>query len=99
MRRDHHTVYFLQKADGGPIKIGHTRRSAKVRRGEAQTDNADELVVVAEAAGVGAEEKALHRHFRAARVRREWFAPTRELMELIDALHEGVRLRDWLEGC
>lgn len=90
------TIYFLRRPDGA-IKIGFTRAptaSARVRT--AQTYHDVELEVLAEAPGSEATDRRLRERFVRFRTRGEWFEPARELMELIHAIHDGVRPDDYL---
>lgn len=90
------TIYFLRRPDGA-IKIGFTAApTAQTRLRAAQTFHDVELEVLAEASGSAVADAALRAHFAASNIRGEWFRPTPELMELIHALHEGVRVEDYL---
>ena len=90
-------LYFLQAGFDGPIKIGLTHRVRR-RRMALQVANATPLTLLVDVPGTAAEERRLHDRFGAARIRGEWFRPTPELLELVEALGEGLRLGDWLEA-
>ncbi len=90
------TIYFLRRPDGA-IKIGFTgAATARSRVRAAQTYHDVELEVLAEGPGSEATDRALRARFAPWQLRGEWFAPTPELMELVHALHDGVRLDDYL---
>lgn len=80
-------VYFVQAADGGPVKIG---RSADplARVASLQTANPDHLRILATMPGGSAVERALHRTFEAHRVRPdgEWFHPAPEVLAFVREL-------------
>jgi hypothetical protein len=90
-------IYFAQEAGAdGAVKIGyvHNPMRLETRVKSLQTGNYRPLTVVAELVhGAYETEKKLHRHFAEARLRGEWFAPTRELNALIDwiQLNEAAR--------
>jgi hypothetical protein len=82
-------VYFIQAADGGPIKIGRsTEMGLTSRLSGIQTGNPRRLVICSYLEGTGALESELHLRFGWAHVRGEWFAPVPELVELAKARHE-----------
>lgn len=73
-------VYFVQGADGGPVKIG--RSASPVDRLSAlQTANPSRLRIVAKMAGGGAVERSMHALFAADRIRPdgEWFRASQAL--------------------
>lgn len=78
-------VYFIQRADGGPIKIGTAERPDR-RLQALQAANPDELVIRAVCLGGRAAEQVLHAHFAESRIRNEWFEPTPELTEVLARL-------------
>lgn len=89
-------IYFLQRAGGGPIKIGHTDRTARDRKNTAQVYSPEDLVVRAECPGTQRTEAAIHARLARSRVRGEWYAPTREVLELVEAVADGLRVEDLL---
>lgn len=90
-------VYLLQAQDpSDPIKIGFTTRRAADRARAAQTYCSTPVRVLAEAPGTLDDERRLHAHFAASRVRGEWFAATEELRDLAVFLAEGGMLESFL---
>src|SRR5438067_407003 len=94
-------VYFIQSKNGGPIKIGLSRRPVK-RLKSLQIGRHDELQIVAQAQGTLADERGLHSKFAKYRLQGEWFEPCEELMALIDELNrsrpELQCLPGWAKG-
>lgn len=66
------SVYFVQRADGGPIKIGCTA-FLDARLSQLATIHKARIVLLASAPGSFREEGRLHRQFADYRVEREWF--------------------------
>lgn len=78
-------VYFIQGIDGGPIKIGMTT-DLKRRLYDFQHGSPVKLVVLAVLKGGGEmREASIHRRFQRSRLHGEWFEPTSELLDLIEA--------------
>lgn len=71
-------VYFIQRASGGPVKIGKADRPDR-RLSMLQAANPDELVIRAVCLGGHAAERVLHDHFRESLVRNEWFDVSPEM--------------------
>jgi hypothetical protein len=100
-------VYFVQRGNDGPIKIGVTGGQIWGRLRNLQSKNAEPLRLLGFVPAHLWGEKLLHGRFAAARVEGEWFAPVTELLQFIatHALHfeprpEGRRGRpapDWRE--
>lgn len=100
-------IYFIQAGDGGPVKIGFCRTRAGVRRRLKgfQTSHAQELYLLGVHPGDLDDEQALHRAFRAAHIRGEWFRPTTDVLfaaesqmfvvNLLDAEQSQDRWRRW----
>lgn len=82
------TIYFMQSASGGPIKIGITSDVEKRRKA---LELHEDMIVLATKSGNIKEERALHRQFAHLRVRREWFEPAPELLTYIDELSTNGR--------
>jgi hypothetical protein len=59
--------------------------SFKSRLNSIQSSNVEILKVVATMPGGLAEERSLHARFQSTRIRGEWFGPSPELLELIEA--------------
>lgn len=101
VRKHRGSVYFIQEGGhGGPIKIGHTSRKCEERKIAAQVGNPRRLELLADASGSQDDESTLHRYFseKGAWIRGEWFAPVPELLDLIEALNDGISLESWLTG-
>jgi len=95
------SIYFIQEGGaGGLIKIGHTSRKCEERKIAIQIGNPRRLELLVDTSGSQDDESTLHRYFseHGAWVRGEWFCPTVALLELIEALNEGVSLESWLSG-
>jgi hypothetical protein len=79
-------IYFAQRSDDGPIKIGCSEL-VKFRRRQISIDQKCEVIILAVMDGDFRFEKVLHRRFRHLRARvgnqREWFFPDPELMDFI----------------
>ena len=74
-------IYFIQSRDGGPIKIGLSRRPVK-RLKSLQIGRHDELQIIAQAHGTLGDEQKLHSRFARYRLHGEWFEPCEELMAM-----------------
>jgi len=83
------TVYFMQGAGGGCIKIGFTGGHPEQRRRDLQTGSPTELKIIHYVKGSRTDEAWAHHHFRNSHSHGEWFWPSRDLMEFIDS---GVTL-------
>lgn len=78
-------VYFIQRASGGPIKIGKADRPDR-RLTALQVANPDELKLLAVCLGGRSGERAFHEMFSESRIRNEWFEPTPRLLAVIARL-------------
>jgi hypothetical protein len=78
-------VYFVQAGDGGPIKIGTSKRP-NARLASLRTSHAAELRVLAIVPGTARFEAWIHRLFASDRQRGEWFAPSERLCIFIAGL-------------
>lgn len=78
-------IYFIQKTEGGPVKIG-TSANPTQRLVAMQRVNPDPLCLRAVALGSHAAEKRLHQKFDHLHVRDEWFKVTCEIEELLSKL-------------
>jgi len=74
------SVYFLQAAEEGLIKIGFTTGRPSWRMTHIQTKERQKLTLLASMRGTREDEEALHARFANSRVRGEWFEPTDELV-------------------
>lgn len=76
-------VYFIQRGEGGPIKIGAASNPA-ARLSTLQTGSPEPLRLLAATPGSLDDEAALHERFASARLSGEWFEPTADLIALIE---------------
>jgi hypothetical protein len=77
-------IYFIEADGVGHIKIGFTDGDdAAVRMAQLQTGSPVLLRLLGTIPGTLEDENALHRRFAHAKVCREWFKPTPELVALI----------------
>lgn len=81
-------VYFIQNATTGAIKIGTAadpigRLSTLQTLSRAAGSDA-ELLLIGITTGGMETERALHQRFAATRIRGEWFAPSLELLSVIE---------------
>lgn len=83
--KNEHQIYFVQRVDGGPIKIGFSRDVAG-RVAALQTSVARELHVLATVPGDRALELEVHRRLSACRVRGEWFEDCDAVRRMIERL-------------
>lgn len=74
-------MYFIQRGEHGPIKIGvSTDVTGRLR--SLQVGFLDPLVLLGTLPGGADLEQALHDRFRDQRVEGEWFRPSPELLRL-----------------
>ena len=76
------SVYFVQRAEGGPIKIGCSAY-LNSRLSQLAVTIKSKLVLLASAPGSFREEGRLHRQFAAIRVEGEWFEDCDQLRAAI----------------
>lgn len=81
-------VYFLRGEETGAIKIGTTKRLA-ARIAGIKTSSSEPVTLIGAVDGGVLFEKSLHDEFAAARIRREWFKPTKALLTRITELLAG----------
>lgn len=81
-------LYFIQRGETGPIKIGVAVDPMK-RLLELQTGNAEKLRLLGAVPGSRKLEAKLHRHFRLLRLEGEWFQPHPELVMYANSLLEA----------
>jgi hypothetical protein len=75
-------VYFIQRGEDGPVKIGHSK-NVRGRLSALQTGIPERLRVLGVLDGGKAEEQRLHRYFGAYCIQGEWFKPVPELLAYI----------------
>lgn len=75
-------VYFAQRGDNGPIKIG-VSGNVKARVSALQTAVAEPMRLLASVVGTRAMEAEIHSHLHAHRLKGEWFNPAPELLAYI----------------
>jgi hypothetical protein len=86
-------VYFIQAGENGPIKIGYSEKVAS-RLVKMQVDNPARLAVLAVIDDGDVEvEGGFHVRFSAHALGGEWFAPAKDLLDLIETLPKFVRVR------
>jgi Meiotically up-regulated gene 113 len=78
-------VYFIQSGQGGPIKIGKAVNPTQ-RIGNIQVGNPHEVKLLHCLPDTGATEGRIHGIFEESHLRGEWFRPTCDLLEFIEAL-------------
>lgn len=81
------SVYFVECGWLGPIKIGYTANDVRERLSELQTSNPYDLTPLLLIDGDQSLERRLHHHFRASRMRGEWFRPSLDLLEFVIGVH------------
>lgn len=79
-------VYFIQRVDGGPIKIGRTNQHPDRRLTGLQIASPVALRLLALAVGGDVAERNLHARFASHRLRGEWFAPHEDILSYIGKL-------------
>jgi Meiotically up-regulated gene 113 len=84
LARGEQLVYFVQAVEGGPIKIG-VARDPLTRLADLQVGSPYKLRLYGLRRGGVAEERRLHKRFRADRLQGEWFKASGELAELAGA--------------
>lgn len=81
-------VYAIQQGIGGPIKIGLTK-SVETRLKSLQTANPFPLRLLGTIVGNDLTEAHLHQFFDEYRLVGEWFHPSKECLQLIEAVFAG----------
>jgi hypothetical protein len=90
-------IYFIQQGHFGPIKIGYSK-NPQSRIGELQTAHHARLRFLGEIEGGISDERRLHEKFAAHRIRREWFAPSQDLIDYIRMALGANPFNDWFDG-
>ncbi len=80
-------IYFIQSGNG-PIKIGYSIQIEN-RLPTMQSGNPCPLTLLKTVFGGQSEELAIHRKFKAIRIRGEWFEPTSELLNFIQRVTDA----------
>jgi hypothetical protein len=75
------TVYFIQRGETGPIKIGKTRHDPRRRMATLQVGSAERLHLLGCCAEF--EETKVHFQFRQHRMSGEWFMPHPDILDFI----------------
>ncbi len=68
-------IYFIQRGEGGPIKIGYTGSDPRLRRSTLQYMAPEPLAILAVVEGDEGHEAAIHALLAQHRIRGEWFEP------------------------
>lgn len=82
------SVYFIQRNEDGPIKIG-TARKPQSRLTFLQTGSDARLYLRHHIPGWKKTERALHLRFARYRLTGEWFSPAQEILDFIAGLQSG----------
>jgi hypothetical protein len=82
------SVYFIQRDENGPIKIG-TARKPQSRLAILQTGSDAHLYLLHHIPGWKKTERALHLRFSRYRLTGEWFSPAQEILDFIAGLQSG----------
>lgn len=98
MSRGTHIYFARPVGADGPIKIGMSSRPSTRAVNLASWCWLD-IEVVAAIKGDHRLEAALHKHFRDHLLRREWFKPAPELLELINDIQSGKGIYRLRTGC
>ncbi len=77
-------IYFLQ-SESGPIKIGYAHRSIEMRLNAIRWGLHEQVVLLLVVNGEKQDEKSIHRALATSRVRGEWYAPSDEVLTLIES--------------
>ena len=87
------SIYFLQVADSGPVKIGFTTKPIKQRIMRLQVSSPEKLVLLGYIKGSIEQEKKLHERFTNLKLHNEWYEPGDNLLKVVRELCEtgGVR--------
>jgi hypothetical protein len=80
-------IYFIQKGEGGPIKIGMTT-NLKKRRAAIQTHSDEKVILLAQLDGGARRENEIHSMFEQDRKHGEWFRPSEKLLEYVASIQE-----------
>jgi len=86
-------IYFVQQGTEGPIKVGYTEQSIRVRLAGLQVGNPCELYAIKIIDGTRVDEANVHSRFNDCHIRGEWFLPTKRLMRFIKCLDNGVGVK------
>jgi len=77
------TIYFLQVAPTGPIKIGFTSRSVQERIRGARQSSPHDLTFLGSFPGTPVDERAAQKQLAGSQLRGEWFHPTDDVVAFI----------------
>ncbi|MES2783134.1 MAG: GIY-YIG nuclease family protein [Pseudomonadota bacterium] len=80
-------AYFVQKGEGGPIKIGYTN-CIKARMRSLKTAHGKECILLATRRGGMDREGAYHFQFAADFIGKEWFEPSPAILAEIERLSD-----------
>jgi hypothetical protein len=81
-------IYFMQGESGGPIKIVFTKK-IKERFSTLQSGYPDTLIILATTPGNTNAEQLAHEKLQNFKIRGEWFKPSTQVTELIQAIKRG----------
>lgn len=86
-------IYFIRDTLTNHVKIGHSRNPRK-RLNELQTGSVNWLELMACLPGTAEDEAKLHKRFAKDRVRGEWFAISRSMLEFFSLRTTEEQLRE-----
>lgn len=89
-------IYFIQQGSFGPIKIGYSKDPGE-RHANLQTAHHARLRLLGFIEGGQSDERRLHEKFSAHRIRREWFAPSQDLVDYIRMATGANPFIDWFD--
>jgi len=78
-------IYFIQAANGGPIKIGTTSFNPFRRMAKIQSDCPWPVTLLGAIEGTLSQEKQIHRTLRYFRTSGEWFSAHPKVLAAVDA--------------
>lgn len=90
--RRHGTVYFVQGAEGGPIKIGFTAGRVQARLAALQSGSPVTLRLLTAISGTTALEQDFHRRFESLRLHNEWFRPEPALLDFLVVVARAAKI-------
>jgi hypothetical protein len=90
-------IYFIQQGQFGPIKIGYSTNPEQ-RFAAIKTSHHAHLRLLGEIEGSEKDERRLHEKFAPHRIRREWFAPSQDLIDYIRKALNANPFNDWYDA-
>lgn len=81
-------VYAIQSVNFKTVKIGYST-DVNQRLGSLQSGSPDELKIIGCWLGTEADERQIHQQFAHCRMHREWFYPSKELLQLVSEKNQA----------